>query len=47
MEKKGRKYVFVLDYTDGRVYRYDVWFDNSEKIVIFFLISNLKLNHMN
>ena len=32
MEKKGRKYVFVLDYTDGRVYRYDVWFDDSEKI---------------
>ena len=33
MEKiKGKKYVFVLDYTDGRVYRYDVWFDDSEKI---------------
>ena len=33
MEKiKGRKYVFVLDYVDGRVYRYDVWFDDSEKI---------------
>ena len=28
MEKiKGRKYVFVLDYVDGRVYRYDVWLD--------------------
>ena len=33
MEKiKGKKYVFVLDYVDGRVYRYDVWFDDSEKI---------------
>ena len=32
MEKKGRKYVYVLDYEDGRVYRYDVWFDDSEKI---------------
>ena len=32
MEKKGRKYVFVLDYVDGRVYRYDVWIDDSEKI---------------
>lgn len=32
MEKKGRKYVFVLDYTDGRVYRYDVWFNDSEAI---------------
>ncbi len=31
-KKKGRKYVFVLDYVDGRVYRYDVWFDDSEKI---------------
>ena len=31
MEKKGRKYVFVLDYVDGRVYRYDVWIDDSEK----------------
>ena len=29
MEKKGRKYVYVLDYEDGRVYRYDVWFDDS------------------
>ena len=32
MEKKGRKYVFVLDYVDGRVYRYDVWLDDSEEI---------------
>ena len=32
METKGRKYVFVLDYVDGRVYRYDVWIDDSEKI---------------
>ena len=32
MEKKGRKYVYVLDYVDGRVYRYDVWIDDSEKI---------------
>ena len=33
MEKiKGRKYVFVLDYVDGRVYRYDVWLDDAEKI---------------
>ena len=33
MEKiKGRKYVYVLDYEDGRVYRYDVWLDDSEKI---------------
>ena len=32
MEKKGRKYVFVLDYEDGRVYRYDVCQDDSEKI---------------
>ena len=29
MEKKGRKYVYVLDYEDCRVYRYDVWFDDS------------------
>ena len=32
MENKGRKYVFVLDYEDGRAYRYDVWIDDSEKI---------------
>ena len=32
MEIKGRKYVFVFDYVDGRVYRYDVWIDDSEKI---------------
>ena len=33
MEKiKGKKYVFVFDYVDGRVYRYDVWIDDSEKI---------------
>jgi len=33
MEKiKGKKYVFVFDYEDGRVYRYDVWIDDSEKI---------------
>ena len=33
MEKiKGKKYVYVLDYQDGRVYRYDVWIDDSEKI---------------
>ena len=33
MEKiKCRKYVFVLDYVDGRVYRYDVWLDDAEKI---------------
>ncbi len=33
MEKiKGKKYVFVLDYVDGRVYRHDVWIDDSEKI---------------
>ena len=32
MEKKGRKYVFVLDYVDGRVYRYDVWLNDSEEI---------------
>ena len=32
MSKKGRKYVFVFDYVDGRVYRYDVWIEDSEKI---------------
>ena len=32
MEIKGRKYVFVFDYVDGRVYRYDVWIEDSEKI---------------
>ena len=32
MEKKGRKYVFVLDYVDGRVYRHDMWIVDSEKI---------------
>ena len=32
MEKKGRKYVFVLDYVDGRVYRYDVFTRDAEKI---------------
>ena len=32
MEKKGRKYVFVFDYVDGRVYRYDVWLNDSEEI---------------
>ena len=32
MEKKGRKYVYVLDFEDGRVYRYDVWLDDSEEI---------------
>jgi len=30
--KKGRKYVYVLDFEDGRVYRYDVWLNDSEKI---------------
>ena len=36
MEKiKGKKYVYVLDYVDGRVYRYDVWIDDSEKIEEF------------
>ena len=30
MEKKGRKYVYVLDFEEGRVYRYDVWVDDSE-----------------
>jgi len=30
--KKGRQYVFVLDYEDGRVYRYDVWLNDSEEI---------------
>ena len=30
--KKGRKYVFVLDYVDGRVYRYDIWTNDAEKI---------------
>ena len=32
MTKKGRKYVYVLDFEDGRVYRYDVWINDSEKI---------------
>ena len=33
MEKiKGKKYVYVLDYQDGRVYRHDVWIDDAEKI---------------
>ncbi len=32
MKKKGKKYVFVLEYVDGRVYRHDVWIDDSEKI---------------
>ena len=32
MEKKGRKYVYVLAFEDGRVYRYDVWLDDSEEI---------------
>ena len=30
--KKGRKYIYVLDFEDGRVYRYDVWLDDSEEI---------------
>ena len=30
--KKGRKYVYVLDFEDGRVYRYDVWLNDSEEI---------------
>ena len=29
---KKRNYVFVLDFEIGYVYRYDVWFDDSEKI---------------
>ena len=33
MEKiKGKKYVYVLDYQDGRVYRYDVFTRDAEKI---------------
>ena len=33
MEKiKGKKYVYVLDFEDGRVYRHDVWIDDAEKI---------------
>ena len=32
MEKKGRKYVFVLDFEIGYVYRYDVMTRDSEKI---------------
>ena len=30
--KKGRKYVYVLDFEEGRVYRYDVWLNDSEEI---------------
>ena len=30
--KKGRKYVYVLDFEDGRVYRYDMWLNDSEEI---------------
>ena len=32
MENKDRQYVFVLDFEDGRVYRYDVWLNDSEEI---------------
>ena len=32
MRKKGRKYVYVLDFEDGRVYRYDIWLDDAEEI---------------
>ena len=32
MEKKGRKYVYVLDFEDGRVYRYDVWIDSANDL---------------
>ena len=35
MSKKGRKYVFVFDYVDGRVYRYDVWIDSHDDIVSY------------
>jgi len=35
MEKKGRKYVYVLDFEDGRVYRYDVWIDSHDDIVSY------------
>ena len=35
--KKGRKYVYVLDFEDGRVYRYDVWLNDSEEIEDYFL----------
>ena len=32
MEKiKGKRYVFVFDYEDGRVYRHDVWINDSER----------------
>ena len=33
--KKGRKYVYVLDSEDGRVYRYDVWLNDSEEIELY------------
>ena len=32
MENRDRQYVFVLDFEDGRVYRYDVWLNDSEEI---------------
>ena len=28
----GDLYLFVLDFEDGRVYRYDVWLNDSEEI---------------
>ena len=43
MEKKGRKYVYVLDFEDGRVYRYDVWIDSANDLesgIYFYTLSN-------